>query len=435
MGVSPSLMADLLLAQGETSKTRQVVRHAGITNQHMWAINSRGKSLRDRTDGSQTLIGQIDVSTIAEGTWYQDGQTLTGVRENYLSRFTMGWSQMAIDVTWFKSELVFNTDSRYTDDYVTSRYVDLAKEKKMRAQLKFAETIESALWATPDKATMEGAGATQSRPMSLMATYNDHFGTAATAGGINGNFYNPSTGAFTTVQGIDNTQSNALFWRQQFTTYNDTSALPTGASGNRNIIGALDELYETVKYVAPPSEAIPNGYEADMWETTQWPNMVCITSFEGKRILQNLARMQGDRWQDAGTSEISKGPGGALGMAPTFGGMEVFASKKFGAGTYYLSDYTSASPTLFDQFGGQGKGPRYLIVNMDTFKVMFHTDVYFQPAPVMNYEQQFYANTIWYDTYTQNMNTARHLGGIVCPGTSSGSGTSKTYTATSVYTG
>ena len=60
-------------------------------------------------------------------------------------------------------------------------------------------------------------------------------------------------------------------------------------------------------------------------------------------------------------------------------------------------------------------------------------DKYFTPKPQMNYEKQFYANTIWYDTYTQNQNSCRLYGLIVCPGTSSGTGTSKTYTATTVY--
>lgn len=427
MAVSSTLLADLILSNTDTSTTRQTVRHVGATRQYIWAMTSRGMSIRDTTDGSARLIGQIDLSALTGGQWYTDGQDLNATRQNNLSRFSQPWAQLAHNVSWYDSEMVWNANSAFRDDYVVAKLVDLAKEKKARAAMEFAESLESALFATPDKATMEGDGATH--PMSLMATHNDHFGTGSGAG-KNGNFYNPSTGAFTTVQGIDNTAAGKALWRQQFVTYSDTAAVTTTS---KNLINALDEAYDLVTWVPPPAAAIPNAYSGDMWEGGQWPKYVGVTSYRGKQILQALARAQGDRWQNAGVAEISKGPGGALNMNPTFGGMEIVASQKFTEGTFYLSDYTSATPTLADEFGGQGKGPRIVLVNAETFKTKFHMDKYFTPKPQMNYEKQFYANTIWYDTYTQNQNSCRLYGLIVCPGTSSGTGTSKTYTATTVY--
>lgn len=434
--VNTTLFADLVQAAGDVSVTNpRAVRNAAISLRHIWALTSRGKPFQKTIDGGPNITGRIQLRNKGSAQLYASGGTLTPTRTNVLSTFTMPWMKMAVDATWDDEEVVLNGSSAFTEEYVMAKYADMIDLIMSNAAIDLAEGIEGFLAALPNPTTMEGAGATA--PMSLFTLVNDHFGTGSGVG-INGNFYSVAAGAaFTTVMGIDNTLANNLRWRQKISGYNSVLANPTGAANDtQNILGAMDELFDQVNYQPPPAAAM-NGVSTANWEEGQWNNFVCLCSMSGKGKFQQIARAQGDRWQNAGVNEAAKGPGGALGV-PTFAGMEVVHAPFMDAGTYYLNDLTSATPTAVTEYGGLaagGVGPRFIILNLNDYKTMFHMDKYFQKSDTRHPFQQPFSNTIWYDTYFNFVNKARWSSGIVAPGTTSGYWPTRTLTGRSVYTG
>lgn len=429
--VNTTLFADLIAAAGDISVTNpRAVRNAAISKRHIWALSSRGKTFQSTIDGGPNITGRIRLKNKLSAQFYSSGSPLTATRSNTLSTFTMPWQKMAVDASWDDEEVVLNGSSAYNESYVMAKYADMIDNIMGGAAIDLAEGIEGALSALPNPTTMEGSNATA--PMSLFTTINDHFGTA---GGTNGNFYSAAAGAaFTTVMGITNTTSDKLRWRQQISAYNNSwiGSEASASAGGRNIVAAMDEMFDKLNWVPPPSSAM-KGNSTAMWEENHWPNLVALVSMRGKQIIQSVARAQGDRWQDAGVSEVSKGPGGPLGT-PVFGGMEIIYAPFMDDGTYYLSDYTSASPTATTEFSGQGKGPRVLMLNLQDYTTTFHMDKYFQKTDARQYDQQPFSNTIWYDTYFNFVNKARWSSGIIAPGSTAGAWPATVYTASTVYT-
>ncbi len=431
--VNTTLFADLVQAAGDVSVTNpRAVRNAAVSLRHIWALSSRGKPFQKSMDGGPNITGRIRLRNKGSAQLYSSGGTLTPTRVNTMSTFTMPWMKMAVDQTWDDEEVVLNGSSIYSESYVMAKYADMIDNLMNMAAEDLAEGVEGFLAAVPNALTMEGAGATA--PMSLFTLVNDHFGSSGTLS-INGNFYNPTAGAaFTTVMGIDNSLADKLRWRQKISAYNSKIANPTGGAGdNINIIGAMDEMFDQVNYQAPPAAAM-NGVGGGAWEEPQWNNFVCICSMNGKGKFQQLARAQGDRWQDAGANEGAKGPGGALGV-PMFAGMEIVHAPFMDAGTYYLDSYTSPTALVSELSGsGAGIGPRFVMLNLSDFQTTFHVDKYFQKSDTRHPFQQPFSNTIWYDTYFNFVNKFRWTSGIIAPGTTTGQWPSRTYTPASVYT-
>lgn len=428
VAASSTYFRDLVLASSDVVVgDPSAVRNAAIPRRFIWPLTSRGMPLAKRLDGGTNIAGRVSLKIKGAAQNYQSGQPLQATRTNTLSAYQLNWCKMACDASWDDEEVVLNGSSAFTDKYVLSKYVEMIDQIMGGAVVDMCVGIENNLSRLPNPNTMEGLNA--SEPMSIMATHNDHFGTGS-AVGVSGNFYNATVAAaFTSVQGINNLSAGKANWMQQIVAYDQTSANPTAG---KNIVGAFDEMFELCHWVPPASEAL-NGMTTAMWEQDSWPRKVCLASLWGKTKLQMVARAQGDRWQDAGANEIAKGPGGPLGT-PTFSGMEIIYAPWMDTGTYYLSDYTSATPTNTNELDGQGKGPRFLFVDLVDFGTMFHQDRFFEKKAPQSYETQPFSNTIWWDTYFNNVNKARWTGGIISPGTTSGYWPTRTYTATSVYT-
>jgi hypothetical protein len=427
--VNSTLFADLVQAAGDVSVTNpRAVRNAAISKRHIWALTSRGKAFQQTIDGGPNITGRIQLKLKNSAQLYASGGTLTPTRANVLSTFTMPWMKMAVNAAWDDEEVVLNGSSIFTEDYVMAKYADMIDLIMGNAAVDLAEGVEGFLSALPVPGTMEGAAATA--PMSLFTMVNDHFGTSAA---VNGNFYSAATGAaFTTVMGINNTDSDKLRWRSQISGYDSTAAAPTTG---KNILGALDEMFDQTDWHTPPAGAMHGNMNAS-WEESQWPNFVILCSMAGKSKLQQLARAQGDRWQDAGSNEMSKGPGGALGV-PTFNGCEVIYAPFMDAGTYYLDSLTTASPAAVTEFSGAaagGVGPRYIVLNLKDYHTTFHKEKYFQKTDTRQFEQQPFSNVIWYDTYFNFVNKARWSSGMVAPGTTAGQWPARVLTGASVYT-
>lgn len=421
--------ADLMLAVSNVSiNDPKKVHHAGIRQRHSWAMTGRGKPLQKMLDGGKAIQFTTRLRNKGSLRTYADNTPLTAAKTQTLTNGEVQWCQVVAEKSWDDKTIILGGGgSEYSEAHRKVKFIDLATNLEAGLQVDIAEGVEDKWMATPDKTTQEGTGATEIVPMA--AWINDHFGASGSA--MHGNFYNPTTGAWTSQGGISNLDPSKTRWRNRIGAYSSAAAKPS--SGALNVVNAFDDMWHQLRYVPPPPGSLGGGggaNGADPWEIDQWPHIMSWTSRRGVGIMQDLIRQQGDRWTQANNPDAAVG--GYLG-GPMYAGCEHLYIPALDTATFYLDSYTSPT-ALTNQFAGEGKGPRYFLPNLTTIGFKFHQDKHFKRTDARTYDHQPFDYTVWVDCYLNTLCEARWLNAVIAPGTVAGEFPSQVYTPTSVYT-
>lgn len=233
--MSLSAFVDFMLATraAALSDPGDIANQASKYRTYLWPLMLRGLAKEATFQGGTEIVDFVQLKAVNTFRYYNPTDTFNFTATNSLTQLKLPWRFWMVDMVTFEHEIDLNQGDRAT----VFKRLKRAKEKAMEQD--YWEGCEAALWAAPDKATMEdttlvGVG----RPLSLraMATWA---GSAPTVAG------DGATSAWSTVMQVNPTDYPN--WRNQVVTYDNTSQ----ATRESTIIPAMDKMWLRVQYQSP----------------------------------------------------------------------------------------------------------------------------------------------------------------------------------------
>lgn len=382
--------------------------NAAQLQNYSWARFVRGKDYSEVVQGGSEIRDELMFDEANTFSMYQPNDPQTPTMPQVLTRWSSPWRFAVDSYSWTEEEEALNAGSSYTDDARFMQYKSLLTKLEMRVQTSICNGMENKWWAVPDPTTMEAAAGKE--PYSIPAFVTEQ---------ANGLFNDVGgAGAFTTVETISPTAAGKTKWRNRVIGYDSPAVKPT--AGARNVINAMDDAFLQLNF-RPPA-----GKEA-YFEPNTWNSIACFTTKKGLLVMTDLLR-QGQDWYTNRTSPDSAFNG------PMYAGMEIVYVPQLDAAPLYVNNATPVTDMVSEgDASAAGRGPRYYLLNAKYLKTVFHKDKYFVRKPPMSPFNQPFTKTVYINSYFNNVCTARHIHGIITPGTVTGSFPSTTLSASQVY--
>lgn len=342
------------------------------------------RMLQGGTDIRESVVFQ-DNGTFE---FYAPGANHSWKNPQKLKKVQAYWRFAMTHMSWQDQEILLNEKIKYGDDAMRfQQFVDIRNEKEMLMWTAKWNGLEDALWAEPDKATMEGEGSGLLSPYSLPAFINED---------TNGLFARQSSGTWTTVEGIDPTASDVdgKFTPQQLT-YNTETQNDSG-----NVLSMFDEMAEDVKFKRPTMHK-------QHFEDPTLSRQMILTTKTGKNAVQTLQRA-------GNTGGYVVGSQDAAYPNPLHGGVEIERVSTLETATLY-NDGSSGNTT---EALANVTGPRFYFVNGNYIFPVFHDERYFAKHEV---SRQHNVPDTWVCPVASWYNvvcTSRQRQGILSPSTS-----------------
>lgn len=349
-----------------------------------------GRLLQGKKSKKKMIQGGAN---IRESIVFKDGGTfetyLPGQNHNWknlqrLNKVQSEWRYTLAHMAWVEQEIINNEIISYgTEDARFHEYVNIRNEKETLMWSSIWNGLEALLWQVPFPADMEGTGTDATEPYSIPAIINED-----TAG-----LFDPQTsGAFTTIGGIDPTSSavNGRFTPQQATYDTDT------ATGEGGIFSSMDDLWEDLTFEQPPTMK-------QYWEDPRYNKQMIVTTKRGRSIYKRLLRSSQDHF--------IAGPQDPAYPDPQYYGIPIQRASVLEG----LALYDDGSSALADEFGAADKGPRYYCVNAEYLYPVFHVQRYFYKYEVTKHhnvpDTWVMPVAVWYNL----MFPSRQRQGILSP--------------------
>jgi hypothetical protein len=291
-------------------------------------------------------------------------------------RYTMG------HMSWVEQEIINNEIIAYGDDEARfCEFVNIRNEKETIAWGSIWNGLENLLWQVPFPEDMEAVDGTE--PYSIPAAINED---------TNGLFNPRTSAAFTTFQGLTNTDASlGNRYKPQQVTYTTSTVNDPG-----NIISKMDDLAELLTFEQPPTMT-------QYWEDPRFNKQMIVTTRRGRAIYKQLLRQSQDHFV--------AGPQDPAYPDPQYFGIPISRASTLEG----LALYNLGGASLADEFGATNKGPRFYFFNAEYLYPVFHARRYFYKYDVTkhhNVPDTWVAPiAVWYNL----INPSRQRQGILSP--------------------
>ena len=317
-----------------------------------------GRMMQGDVNATKTIQGGADIRESIvfrdNGTFefYPPGASHSWKNPQRLQKIRAYWRFSMAHMSWLDQEILLNDKIGYgTEEVRFQQYVDLRNEKEMLMWTAKWNGMESALWAEPDKALMEGEGDGFLNPYSVPAFINAD---------TDGLFARQASGTWTTVEGIDPTATaTAGRFTPQILTYDSATLNDDG-----NPLSMFSELWQDVMFEQP-------SMHKQYWENPTLNKQMILTTKVGVKAIEVLLR-------GGNTGGYVAGAQDAAYADPLYRGIPVARVSQLESATLY-NDGAAGNTTeaLADL-----KGPRFYMMNGNYLYPVFHRDRYFTKQEV-----------------------------------------------------
>lgn len=339
--------------------------------------------------GGKSIKGNIvfDEQSTAED--YLPGQPAQWLNPQILENYEIQWRFTRDHMSYNDKEVELNA-AGMSRSARFRHYVDLKWAKEQRVWLSLMKKMDGDLTAIPDAATMEAAGG--AKTYSLFAYVNEQ---------PNG-LFDPGTAgqtAFTTVMGLDPTDAMTFGkWVPQQETYSEAPSATLGADWNGWT--AFDRMFHLVKFSNVPDREEFGGKTSGQY--------FILCGLTGRTMVMNALRNGNDRlvYNVPNRQDASY-------MNPKFAGFDIVYHEDMDTATVY----DDGAGGLTTEALADTAGPRFLWLNGDYLRPVFHSSRYFQKDDVLRHPQQPDTRVIPIDVWRNVFCTSRQRLGIISPST------------------
>ena len=345
----------------------------------------RGKGPSETVQGGSTIKDTIMFTDASTFQYYEPNETFTWSNPQVLTNWEIRWRFAVDHMAYTDQEVELNAGSNMSRDARHQSYKSLKRSKEQRLWTSMLNGMEDGLFTVPSSSDMEDAGGT--KPYSLPSFINEDAAGSYQSG-------------FDTVQGIDSTSQTKWVPQQMLgATANGTRKIGyVGTTTNlaTNIISKMDEMWDDVRFVPPPSHE-------EYFDNPELNAMFIACSRAGSRIYTQLLRSS----QDTFVSSTRQDPAY---MRPQFAGIDVEAVAALDDYAGYEGQYTEG------ENGSTNRGPRYYFINANYMKFVFHTERYLHMHPTMRHPNQPFTTIVPVDCWYNFVCRSRQRQGILGPG-------------------
>lgn len=376
------VFADMVMSTSSTvfSGAEQIVNDAQRHRNYYTRFEHSGGDKSKMVQGGPNIFDTIFLNATPRSRFYNpSNDTFSYLRADVLTSWQIAWRYNFTHMAWTDHEILHNVNS-LSGQARTLKYKSIRKAKDLDVYTDLIDTIEATAWAAPVQTTMETATGTQ--PYSVLAFCNE--GTAG-AGEL------PTW--TTTVQNISSTTYPN--WLPQRASYADLPKVGTD----------LFEAFSTAQHKAK-WEAMP--YRGDASTPSSVSEMSWFTALDGLVNYETSLRLNQDEFKNG-----SNGQDPHYG-APTFRGRPIiYVSALDGAAVWPTGTAgalaTSATTT------NSNAGPRYVGLNNEHVKCVWHSDRYMVKLAPMRPTDQPFTTVVPMDTWTNRVCSSRRRQACVFP--------------------
>jgi hypothetical protein len=283
------------------------------------------------------------------------GETQNWINPQKLDKVKVHWRFSLAHMSWTRQEVLLNDRIKFgTDAAKFHTYVDLRNEKELLMWTAKWNGMEQQLWTQPKNTDMESEGGKE--PYSIPAFVNE------SANGLFDPLDSTNGGAFTTIEGIDPTDTT--IGRDEFVP--QTRTYDSAAVNNDgNIISTFDMMWKDVRFEMPPTMQ-------EYFENPRFNRQCVFTSRVGQSAYQQLLRQSQDAFVVAGRQDPAYAD-------PMYYGIPVKWVSELDTATLY--ENTATTDTVAEGTADL-IGPRYYWINSQFLFPVFHDEMYFEKDEV-----------------------------------------------------
>lgn len=353
--------ADFVAATGSTyvGGPKRLI-NAASENTYWLSRFLKGESAMKKVlQGGKSIKANIFFEGNGTGRWYLPGATQSWDNPQRLKAVEANWRYSIVHMSWVEQEILLNdVITKGTADHQYHQFAELRNEKEAIMWTEKWKLLEDAVWAQPNRLTMEGDTGDQSVPYSVLAFVNEY------TNGMWGNGLSSEAGAWTsgthTIEGIDPAaaDTNGNFVPQQVTYGSST------ANDLDNPISRFDEIFMDLGFEQPPTFQ-------QYFEDNRFNKFVIATTKEGRRLIMNLLRQ--------GQDHFVAGPQDPAYPDPQFHGIPITRAAGLETVAGYAGSGGAANTAVTEgNADATAIGPRFYWLNTSALFPVFHSDMYFE---------------------------------------------------------
>lgn len=263
------------------------------------------------------------------------------------------WRYSMDHMAWNDHELIHQMGdaSRLTAKARFQVYKDVKKGKEVRLQTSIQNGLERALFAVPDATQMEAADGL--KVFSLWALVNEE---------TNGLYP-----GFDTLQGIDPTEYD--FWVPNQITYDYDNYLGTNA--RNGLYNAFDRMRIRMNWRRPPRAGSIAGERYNK-------NRFIMTGEEGLLLYEDALRKSNDFLRSGNGKDPSY-------EGAQYRGYEIMEFQQFDSSPVFAG---GGGTTRVTQMAADSPGPRFIWINAEYVRMVWHRERYFYAHEIMQHPNQ-----------------------------------------------
>ena len=350
----------------------------------------KGQDRAKVLSGGSTIKDQVIFDEQNTAEYYDPNSTFTWTNPQVLTEWEARWKFLVDHMSWTDQEVELQGMSNYSREARHQVYKRLKRSKEQRMWTSLINKMEDQLFQVPEVANMETS--TGKQPYSIPAFVNEE-----TNGLFGGVALGAPGAAWTVVEGIN--PSTESGWVPQQIQYS-SNAVSTGAN---NIIAAFDNMFYSVKFVAPPTKE-------QYFEVSNLYSQFIACSKGGLNVYQRLMR----DYQDTFITTSRQDPAF---IRPQYAGIDLEYVTTLDTAALYSAD-TQASALVAENAGAtvaEDTGPRYYWLNSQYLCPVFHTSRYMEKHPAMRHPSQPFTTIAPVDCWMNLVARSRQRLGIVWP--------------------
>ena len=363
---------------GPKSMVMEAVKNTYWFGRLIKGKNSKKKMLTGGSSINESIIFKDNGSAET----YLPGESHDWQNPQRLKKATAYMRYVMAHMSWVEQEILENeVISSGTEDARFQEYVNLYEEKRSIMIVNLWNFLEDLLWQTPIPTQMESNDGTE--PYSVPAFVNED---------TNGLFDPQASAAFTTVEGLNPTDS-ALDsrWAPKTASYSTESA-----TADTGIFYNLDLLMSDLDYEQAPTMQ-------EYWQDPRYNKHMIVTSTRGVNAYKLLLRSSQDHFV--------AGPQDPAYNKPQYYGIPIDRASTLDTAALY----DSGSSTVVAENTAANGGPRYYCLNAEYLYPCFHNQRYFHKQDVTKHhnvpDTWVMPIQVWYNLLC----TSRQRQGILSP--------------------